>query len=102
MLLSSAKFEKKTQDVLKEELDHEVISLSAEKIAEGRKSDEKISLEDCGEEASKAGMMLYTSGTTNRPVCGTCIIIHWHRLTNDYRKVCCSHKTSSRPNPSPS
>lgn len=67
MLVSSAKFSNKAQEVLKEELENKLIAVSAEKIAEGRVSDQKITLEDASQDEDKAGMMLYTSGTTNRP-----------------------------------
>lgn len=68
MLLSSARFTNKAQEVLKEEMESKPIAVSAEKIAEGRKAAYKVVLEDAGEETTEGGMMLYTSGTTNRPV----------------------------------
>lgn len=67
MLISSSKFAEKAQEVLKEGLEHTPISARAEKIAEGHRGEEEITLEG-GEDVSKeGGMMLYTSGTTSRP-----------------------------------
>lgn len=68
MLLSSSKFANKAQEVLTQELDHNVIAVSVEKIAEGRTAHQKVQLEHVGEDITKGGMMLYTSGTTSRPV----------------------------------
>jgi malonyl-CoA/methylmalonyl-CoA synthetase len=65
MLLSSEKFKEKAADVIKEGIDHKPI-VAVEKIKEGKKSSEHITL---GEPKSEeGGMMLYTSGTTSRPV----------------------------------
>lgn len=67
-LLSSARFSDKAAETLKEDLEHKPIALSVQKIVEGGVSAQEITLEDVPEGADKAGMMLYTSGTTNRPV----------------------------------
>lgn len=68
MLLSSAKFSAKAEEVLKEELEQKPIHAKVEKIAEGKTEGENPKLEDVAQEDDKGGMMLYTSGTTNRPV----------------------------------
>jgi len=68
MFVSSAKFSEKAQDVVKEGLEHTPISARAEKIAEGRRGESDVTLEDVGDAVEKGGMMLYTSGTTSRPV----------------------------------
>ncbi|KAK0630046.1 hypothetical protein B0T17DRAFT_488503 [Bombardia bombarda] len=65
MLLSSAKFAPKAQDVLKTELDIEPSYLQLTKF-QGGGSHEKVTLEKTFNPGS-AGLMLYTSGTTNRP-----------------------------------
>lgn len=65
MLLSSEKFREKSRDVTKEGLEHQPI-VAVEKITEGKKSSENITLEDV--KSDESGMMLYTSGTTSRPV----------------------------------
>jgi malonyl-CoA/methylmalonyl-CoA synthetase len=65
LLLSSEKFQDKAQDVVKEGIQNKPI-VAVEKITEGNKSVESIKLEDVGDDAG--GMMLYTSGTTSRPV----------------------------------
>jgi acyl-coenzyme A synthetase/AMP-(fatty) acid ligase len=65
MLLSSEKFKDKAQNVVKEELESKPL-LAVEKIKEGKKSSEHITLEQPTSE--DGGMMLYTSGTTSRPV----------------------------------
>jgi acyl-coenzyme A synthetase/AMP-(fatty) acid ligase len=65
MLLSSKKFASKAEEVLKTELDAPPSYLQLAKF-EGGSSHEKVTLEKTG--PGSAGMMLYTSGTTNRPV----------------------------------
>ncbi|KAK4193392.1 acyl-CoA synthetase family member 3, mitochondrial [Podospora australis] len=64
MLLSSAKFAPKAQEVLKTELDVEPTFLQLDKF-QGGSAHEKITLGK--PDPGAAGMMLYTSGTTNRP-----------------------------------
>ncbi|EAQ93442.1 hypothetical protein CHGG_01677 [Chaetomium globosum CBS 148.51] len=64
MLLSSAKFASKAGDVLKAELDVEPAYLQLDKF-QGNGVHEKVTLDRSS--AGAAGMMLYTSGTTNRP-----------------------------------
>ncbi|KAJ4297024.1 hypothetical protein N0V88_003940 [Collariella sp. IMI 366227] len=64
MLLSSSKLAPKAQDVLKTKLDVEPAYLQLDKF-QGGSTHDKISLDETGPGA--AGMMLYTSGTTNRP-----------------------------------
>ncbi|KAM7224374.1 acyl-CoA synthetase family member 3, mitochondrial [Rhypophila decipiens] len=64
MLLSSSKFAPKAQEVLKTELDVQPAFLQLNKF-QGGGPHEKVVLEKTG--PGSAGMMLYTSGTTNRP-----------------------------------
>ncbi|KAH6853588.1 hypothetical protein B0I37DRAFT_359686 [Chaetomium sp. MPI-CAGE-AT-0009] len=64
MLLSSAKFASKAEDVLKTELDVQPAYLQLDKF-QGNGAHEKVTLDKSP--AGAAGMMLYTSGTTNRP-----------------------------------
>jgi len=64
VLLSSDKFKEKAQDIIKEEVRNKPI-VAVEKIKEGKKSSENITLETPRSE--EGGMMLYTSGTTSRP-----------------------------------
>ncbi|KAF1973081.1 acetyl-CoA synthetase-like protein [Bimuria novae-zelandiae CBS 107.79] len=64
MLLSSEKFQDKADDVLKEGIETSPINYKQEKIMMG-KTDDYVTLEE--PESDKGGMMLYTSGTTNRP-----------------------------------
>jgi malonyl-CoA/methylmalonyl-CoA synthetase len=66
MLLSSEKFKDKASEVVKEGLESKPL-VAVEKITEGKKSSEHITLED--PKSEDGGMMLYTSGTTSRPVC---------------------------------
>jgi len=68
MLISSNKYAEKAMDTLKEGLQNPPIDARTEKIAEGGQSDHKPILEDMGDAVDKGGMMLYTSGTTSRPV----------------------------------
>jgi len=65
LLLSSSKFAAKAQEVLRTELDVEPAYLQLSKF-QGGGNHEKVTLEKTG--LGSAGMMLYTSGTTNRPV----------------------------------
>jgi hypothetical protein len=65
MLLSSAKFEGKAQEVMKEGLEAKPKHVKLEKKLGGLKH-AKVTLE--GSIDGEGGMMLYTSGTTNRPV----------------------------------
>jgi malonyl-CoA/methylmalonyl-CoA synthetase len=64
MLLSSEKFQAKADEVLEEGLEASPINYKQEKIMMG-KTDDYVTLEE--PESDKGGMMLYTSGTTNRP-----------------------------------
>lgn len=65
MLLSSAKFKLKAQDVMKTGLSSNPIRVELAKHL-GGSVHEEVTLEDS--DPGSAGMMLYTSGTTNRPV----------------------------------
>ncbi|KAL3427458.1 AMP-binding enzyme [Phlyctema vagabunda] len=64
MLLSSTKFETKAQEVLKQGLEYSPKLVQVEKKLGGA-IHTKVKLE--GPTDGKGGMMLYTSGTTNRP-----------------------------------
>lgn len=64
MLLSSNKFQEKADEVLKEGIESNPINYRQEKIVMG-KTDDHVTLEDAKSE--EGGIMLYTSGTTNRP-----------------------------------
>lgn len=65
MLLSSAKFESKAQEVMREGLEVKPKHIKLDKLM-GAHAQEKVVLE--GAKDGEGGMMLYTSGTTNRPV----------------------------------
>lgn len=66
MLLSSDKFQDKADEILKEGLETQPINYKPDKILAGN-TIETVTLEN--PISSKGGMMLYTSGTTSRPVC---------------------------------
>lgn len=66
MLLSSAKFRSKAEEVMHRLKDKPPISSSIPKRAGGTSSSENIEFEKIQD--FKGGIMLYTSGTTNRPV----------------------------------
>jgi acyl-coenzyme A synthetase/AMP-(fatty) acid ligase len=66
ILLASEKFREKALDVVREGVVQKPI-VAVEKIEEGKKSGESITLED--PRSGEGGIMLYTSGTTSRPVC---------------------------------
>ena len=65
LLVSSDKFAGKASEVLEEELEKRPAHLRLEKHLGGG-AHEKVVVGD--EDAGRAAMMLYTSGTTNRPV----------------------------------
>jgi len=65
VLLSSEKFRQKAEDIVKEGTENKPL-VAVDKILKGSQSAERIELEDGVFEAG--GMMLYTSGTTSRPV----------------------------------
>ena len=86
MLLSSEKFKEKAQEVLKEGLEKKPMLGMVEKRqgGEGGSSDH-VQLE--GTQENQAGMMLYTSGTTSRPVRTTpCLIRRLLRLRTVERR----------------
>lgn len=65
MLLASTKFNEKAQGIMKEGLQESPKFIQLEKKLGGGEP-AKVTLQDIP--SHKAGMMLYTSGTTNRPV----------------------------------
>jgi len=65
MLLASTKFENKAQEVFKEGLQGSPKLVKVEKLLGGAEA-ARVTLE--GPSDGEGGMMLYTSGTTNRPV----------------------------------
>ena len=72
ILLSSTKFKNKTEEVFKDGLEHQPILSFVEKRLGSNGAGEKVELQ---ESASRdGGLMLYTSGTTNRPVSRTIIL----------------------------
>ncbi|KAK7537582.1 hypothetical protein IWX49DRAFT_606410 [Phyllosticta citricarpa] len=64
MLLASGKFQAISQDVLRDGLEHTPISVEVEKRFQDSQTYDRVELEVAD---PKGGMMLYTSGTTNRP-----------------------------------
>ncbi|KAJ5559256.1 hypothetical protein N7535_009484 [Penicillium sp. DV-2018c] len=66
MLLTTEKYADKGMEILREGLAHEPLFDVRSKLAQGASSRESISLQDLQQPPS-GGMMLYTSGTTNRP-----------------------------------
>jgi len=90
MLAASSKFATKADDVLDGELEKKPILSRWEKIVEGSKISEDVVFEDMKED--KGGMMLYTSGTTNRPVS----LLHRHETA---KVLTGSRKECSSPNP---
>ena len=92
MLLSSAKFGSKAEDVLRTELDVEPAYLQLDKF-QGNGAHEKVALEKTC--PGSAGMMLYTSGTTNRPVGPL-----FSEPNINYMLTPCCRKASCSPSPS--
>lgn len=92
MLLSSAKFKDKAQEVVKEGLEKKpVLDMVEKRQGDEGGSSQHVQLE--GIQDNQAGLMLYTSGTTSRPV-GETSCIPWTPLTEKLRKA------YSSPNPS--
>ncbi|KAL8866976.1 MAG: hypothetical protein Q9174_005959 [Haloplaca sp. 1 TL-2023] len=65
MLLSSARFQSKAEEVLKEGLEKKPIAGKIDKKLEGSQSRDRVQLGSVSDDRS--GLMLYTSGTTSRP-----------------------------------
>lgn len=70
ILLSSNKFRSKAEEVLKEGLERQVKHGNVEKKESDATSSQQVQLEELEDDIG--GMMLYTSGTTNRPVWISC------------------------------
>jgi hypothetical protein len=68
MLVATQKYERKAMDLVKAGLHREPILDIPEKIKVGAKHSGGFALEEKEHGTSAGGMMLYTSGTTNRPV----------------------------------
>lgn len=66
VLVSTEKFQEKADRVLETGLENKPINYKQEKIMMG-KTDDYVTLEE--PKSEEGGMMLYTSGTTSRPVC---------------------------------
>ncbi|KAL9066837.1 MAG: hypothetical protein Q9157_007008 [Trypethelium eluteriae] len=64
--LSSTRWYTKAEQVVKEGLSHGTLMTKIEKRERGRSGGEAVQLEETG--PSRGGMMLFTSGTTSRPV----------------------------------
>ncbi|PYH43622.1 acyl-CoA synthetase [Aspergillus saccharolyticus JOP 1030-1] len=67
VLLATEKYAGKAQDVLRSGLDREPILDVKKKIEVGATSVGSVNMEDLQGQQPRGGMMLYTSGTTNRP-----------------------------------
>jgi malonyl-CoA/methylmalonyl-CoA synthetase len=78
MLLSSKKFERKALELMEQVLEMPPKHVKLEKRMGGL-SYKNVTLE--GPADGEGGMMLYTSGTTNRPV-GTAVTHHHFQLAN--------------------
>lgn len=90
MLLSSAKFAPEAKKVLRLQLNERPDYLELSKF-QGEDSHEEVRLE--GDDPGDAGIMLYTSGTTNRPVSSP-LPVHLYHITDTTDR-----KVSSFPNP---
>ena len=66
MLLSSEKFHDRAQEVMKTDLQTKPAFILVDKIRDDDRPVNEVQLEDSAD--SQGGMMLYTSGTTSRPV----------------------------------
>ncbi|KAJ5797200.1 uncharacterized protein N7518_005740 [Penicillium psychrosexuale] len=66
MLLTTQKYANKGLEVVDKGLEHEPVFSIRRKLTEGASSSEAVTLQDL-KQPSSGGLMLYTSGTTNRP-----------------------------------
>jgi acyl-coenzyme A synthetase/AMP-(fatty) acid ligase len=71
VLLATEKYANKAQDILQAGLQHDPLFDIRQKFVVGGSGSETVSLMDSSNslERPAGGMMLYTSGTTARPVC---------------------------------
>lgn len=71
VLLATEKYANKAQDILQAGLQHDPLFEIRQKLVVGGPGSESVSLEESKStlELPAGGMMLYTSGTTARPVC---------------------------------
>lgn len=67
LLLSSEKFKSKAEETLKDGLEKQPRLETVSKRTSGAAHGDPVQLESAGDAAG--GLMLYTSGTTSRPVC---------------------------------
>ena len=67
LLLSTAKFKEKAEDVLKENIAHTPRLEVLDKIETGANAARNVTIEE-NTSSDDGGFMLYTSGTTSRPV----------------------------------
>ncbi len=81
LLLASKKFQLKADEVMSSNFDKKPLSHILEKIEVGADSSKPCELSD--EPGGQGGMMLYTSGTTNRPVRTLISLFRTAGLTND-------------------
>lgn len=70
VLLATEKYGNKVQEILKAGLQHDPLFDIRQKLVAGATGSENVSLEESTRslDLRAGGMMLYTSGTTNRPV----------------------------------
>lgn len=68
MLVATEKYKNKAEDVLKTGLEREPIFDLRQKTMTDASSTESVEFQNLHDAELKGGMMLYTSGTTNRPV----------------------------------
>lgn len=66
ILMSSAKFQERAAEVIKEGLDNPPVNIKIDKRLVGSDSPEQVQLN--ASPGAAGGIMLYTSGTTSRPV----------------------------------
>lgn len=99
LLVSSSKFVAKTGELLGTDLTRKPAWMPLEKHVGGPAS-EHVTLSDDTDGENAAGLMLYTSGTTNRPVREatllSCRVLTVHPRNPRGRKESSSRTTSSR------
>lgn len=91
LLVSSSKFASKAKEVLETELSIKPAHLELQKH-QGGGNHEKVELGDA--DPGEAGLMLYTSGTTNKPVSQYSQCSQCRYAKAPLRKEYCCHKLS--------
>lgn len=93
-LLSSQKFQEKAEETLKEGLEHLKRKPALNVVEKRRQGNGHDEVQLVPLPMNKGGMMLYTSGTTSRPVRGLYTPTHGNTDRKPHRKAFCYPRVS--------